>query len=288
MAGRRDRDHQVGIGRVLPGEDAPHLASGFVHRPFAYPRIRAREVDDLEHAERPLRGLDEPLRMQASVVDPHQLPRLHVADEGRPNDVERTRLRGDDEPVREPPDGERPDPVGIARREHAPLVHEHEAERATELGQDLHRGGLDAAGIRCPIGDHRRHDVRVRRGETRTADPSRELGGVHEVPVVSERDGVRTVGLEDGLGVVPGGRTGGRVPGVPDRQVAVKGRQGRFIEDLADQPQVFVDEDVGSVGYGDPCGFLTSMLLGEQTEVGEAGDLVARCPYAEEPALLFR
>ena len=236
MAGRRDRDHEVSVGGMLPGEDATHLAPGLVDRPFAEPRIRTREVDDLEHAERALRRLGEPLGVQPAVVDPHQLPRLDVPHERRADDVERARLRGDDEAVREPPDGERPDPVRVACREHAALVHEHEAEGAPKLGQDVHRGGLDAAGLGCPVGDHRRHDVRIRRRETGAADPFGELGGVHEVPVVPERDGVHAVGLEDRLRVVPRGRTGGRVAGVPHGEVPVERRQGRFVEDLADQP----------------------------------------------------
>ena len=75
---------------------------------------------------------------------------------------------------------------------------------------------------------------------------------------------------------------------MPDRQVAVKGGQGRFVEDLADQAEVLVDEDVAGVGNGDPGRFLPTMLLGEQTEVGEPCDVIAGSPYAEEAALLFR
>src|SRR5439155_9948995 len=107
-------------------------------------------------------------------------------------------------------------------------------------------------------------------------------------PVVPQRDGVHAVGLEDRLGVVPRGRARGGVPGVPDGEVTVKGRQRGFVEDLADEPQVLVHEDVAAVGDGDPGGFLPPMLLGEQTEVRETGDLVAGRPYAEEPALLLR
>ena len=75
---------------------------------------------------------------------------------------------------------------------------------------------------------------------------------------------------------------------MPHSEIPVERRQGRFVEDLADQPEVLVDEDVRPVGNRDPGGFLPSVLLGEKTEVREPGNLVAGCPYAEEPAFLFR
>ena len=73
-----------------------------------------------------------------------------------------------------------------------------------------------------------------------------------------------------------------------DRQVAVEGRQGRFVEDLADQPEVLEDEDVVAVADRDTGGFLAPVLLGEETEVREPSDVLAGSPYAEEPAFLLR
>ena len=73
-----------------------------------------------------------------------------------------------------------------------------------------------------------------------------------------------------------------------DRQIAVEGGQGGFVEDLADQPEVLEDEDVVAVADRDAGGFLAAVLLGEETEVREPGDVLAGSPYAEEPAFLFR
>jgi hypothetical protein len=75
---------------------------------------------------------------------------------------------------------------------------------------------------------------------------------------------------------------------VADREIAVERGERGFVEDLADQPEVLVDEDVAAVGHGDPGGFLAAVLLGEETEVGEPRDVVAGCPDADEAALLLR
>ena len=75
---------------------------------------------------------------------------------------------------------------------------------------------------------------------------------------------------------------------MPDRQVALEGGQRRFVEHLADQPELLVDEDVVAVADRDAGGFLAAVLLGEEPEVREPGDVLAGSPYAEEPAFLFR
>ena len=176
----------------------------------------------------------------------------------------------------------------VARSVDAPLVHEDEAERAAERWEDLHRSGFDAAGVRSGIGDHRRDDVRIGSCETRPAHRVGELRRVDEVAVVAQGQRMDAVGLEHRLGVVPRRGPGRGVPRVADREVSEERGQGRLVEHLADQPEVLVDEDVAPVRDGDARGFLTPMLLSEQSEVGEPCDVVAGCPYAEEAALLLR
>ena len=105
---------------------------------------------------------------------------------------------------------------------------------------------------------------------------------------MAERDCVGPVGLENRLGVLPCGRPGRGVPRVPDREIAVEGREGGFVEDLAHEAEVLVDEDVAAVGDGDPRRFLAAVLLREQSEVGEARDLVSGCPDPEEATLVLR
>ncbi len=72
-----------------------------------------------------------------------------------------------------------------------------------------------------------------------------------------------------------------------DGEVAVQRGERRLVEDLADEPEVLVDEDVVAVGDRDAGGFLAAMLLREETEVGEAGDVVAGRPHPEQPALVL-
>src|SRR3954467_3159209 len=85
-----------------------------------------------------------------------------------------------------------------------------------------------------------------------------------------------------GLLVSPGGGAGGRVAGGADGEVAAQAAQRRFVEDLADQPQVLVDDDRGPVGHGDAGRLLAAVLERVQAEVGELRDLLPRCPHAED------
>ena len=190
-------------------------------------------------------------------------------------------------PFGQPPDRQRPDAERIAGGVHAPLVHEDEAERARQRRKELQRGVLEAV-RRHLLREHGRHDVGVGGGVAPTTRELGELVRVDQVAVVAEGDRAHTVGLEDRLRVVPCAGPGGRVPGVADRQVAVERRQRGLVEDLADQPEVLVDEDVVTVADRDAGGFLTAVLLREESEVREPCDVLAGSPYAEEPAFLFR
>ncbi len=75
---------------------------------------------------------------------------------------------------------------------------------------------------------------------------------------------------------------------MPDRQVAVQRGERGLVEHLAHEAEVLVDQDVVAVADRDAGGFLASMLLGEESEVGQARDVVAGRPHAEESAFLSR
>ena len=81
---------------------------------------------------------------------------------------------------------------------------------------------------------------------------------------------------------------GRRVARVPDREIAVQRGERGLVEDLADQPEVLVDEDVAAVGDRDAGGLLATVLLGEQPEVREPGDVLPGCPDAEQAAFVLR
>ncbi len=115
-------------------------------------------------------------------------------------------------------------------------------------------------------------------------DHLRQLGGVHQVAVVAERQRALGGGPEGRLGVLPHGGAGGGVAGVPDGDMAEQRAQGGFVEDLRDQTHVLVDEDLGAVAHCDTGGLLSAVLQGVQPEVGEFGDLFTGGPDTEDTA----
>ena len=73
-----------------------------------------------------------------------------------------------------------------------------------------------------------------------------------------------------------------------DGEVAAQAAQGRFVEDLADQPEVLVDDDRGAVGHRDPGRLLTAVLEGVQAEIGQLRDLLPRRPDTEDATGVLR
>ncbi len=67
-----------------------------------------------------------------------------------------------------------------------------------------------------------------------------------------------------------------------DRDMALEGTQRRFVEDLRDQSHVLEDQDLGPVAHCDARGFLSAVLQGIQSEIGELGDLFTRSPDTED------
>ena len=61
-----------------------------------------------------------------------------------------------------------------------------------------------------------------------------------------------------------------------------------LVEDLADQPEVLVDDDGGAVGHRDPGRLLTAVLEGVQAEIGQLRDLLARRPDTEDATGVLR
>jgi hypothetical protein len=285
MRGVGDRDHEVALGGRLEREAPPQLAADLVHRRAPEPRVRAREVDELEDAERVAFGPPEPRGDDASLVDAHQLAGLDVPQERRADDVERAGLGGDAEPVRQAADRERTQAVGVARREQAALVHHDERERALERGEHVDQGRLEV--LRWVPGEDRRDQIRVGGGRAPGADPLGELERVHEVAVVPQRERPLAIRLERGLGVLPRGRAGRRIAVVPDPEVSAERRERRLVEHLGDEPQLLEHQDVLAVGDGHPGRLLPPVLLGEEREVGQPRDIVAGCPHPEDAALLL-
>src|SRR5258708_34380208 len=77
--------------------------------------VGTREIDVLENAERApfvqRKGLQT---LEAVLVDDHDFPRLHVADEFGVNQLERARLAGEHPGLAHPPEAERPQSMRVA------------------------------------------------------------------------------------------------------------------------------------------------------------------------------
>ena len=151
------------------------------------------------------------------------------------------------------------------------------------LGDEVEQGGQDG-GVGGGAAAELAAEVLPRGG----VHGVHELTGVGEVAVVGQGEGGAGRRAEHRLGVLPGGGALGGVADVADGDVAGEVGQGLVVEDLGDQAEVLVDEDLGAVGGGDAGRLLAAVLEGVQAEVGQAGDLLAGGPDAEDTALLTR
>ena len=138
-------DDEVGVDGVLAGQGPAHLDARLVHDPAADDGVGPGEVDVLEDAPLGLR-LGEPVRAQPVLVDGDELAGLDLADDGRADRLQRGRLGGDDPAALEPAEREGTHAPGVAGGIQRRLVHEDEAERPAQLGQQLEGGLLGRAG----------------------------------------------------------------------------------------------------------------------------------------------
>ena len=73
-----------------------------------------------------------------------------------------------------------------------------------------------------------------------------------------------------------------------DRHLALQGTQLLLVEDLVDEPLVAHGHDVAALRRRDAGGLLSTMLEGEEREVGETRDIVAGAVDAEHAAFVAR
>ena len=98
-----------------------------------------------EHALRERRGRKRLDRSQAVGADDQDLAGLDVADVGGADEIHRAGFRADDHGVAEPAEGQRPEAMRIAHRNHPVVGHHHERKRALHLRHRHRRRVLDAA-----------------------------------------------------------------------------------------------------------------------------------------------
>ena len=247
-------------------------------------RVGAREIEELEDAERAAVVLRHDLASLDALVDQHQLAGPDFALQLRADEIERARLRGDDPVAVEPAETERAHAARIAEGDQLALGERDHRERAVEPAHRVRERFAERSRI---VGDQRGDHLRVRRrgelvallGELLT-----QLGGVREVAVVAERDRARAAVLDEGLCVPPLRRTRRRVARVADCEVTAQPAELLLVEDLGDEPHVAERRDAALVGNGDAGRLLPSVLKREQPEVGHARDVAVRRPHSEEAA----
>ena len=145
------------------------------------PRVRPREVDVLEDAERVLAGGNRLRGVQAVVVDPDDLARTHVAHDVGADEVERAGLGRDDPVVADLPERERTEAERVAERDERVVDERGHRVRALEPAHRV-RDRLDERGriARDQRGDDLRVGARARaarrRRSARHAAPRRSRG----------------------------------------------------------------------------------------------------------------
>ena len=145
--------------------------------------------------------------------------------------------------------------------------------------------------VRGVLGDERGDDLGV--GARLEADAQlgelvAQLGGVDEVAVVGEGDGVLAARARERLRVLPGRRTGRGVAHVADGVRAGEAGEHLLVEDLRDEAHVLDDRDLAFVGHGDAGALLAAMLQGVEPEEGEPGDVAARRVDAKDAAAVVK
>ena len=280
------------FGGRLPRERLAHPLTRPVHAVPVELRVGTRDVDELEEAE--LRsGLREADRTHARRVDRDELTGLDVADVVRVDEVERGRLAREHPAAFGLSDHERAEPVLVAHTEEVRFVHQHERERTREPRQDLHQRVLEIAAVGAELVVVLAHEQLADQlavgGEHARQHPEvvRELLGVREVAVVTEREPGVGDGAVDRLRVAPRARTGRGVTDVADREMAVERREPALVEHLGDEAHVLDDRDRLAVAHGDAGRLLTAVLQRVQTEIGHMGDGTARRVHAEHSARVF-
>ena len=299
-AGRRvarvgHRDHQVGVDRGLAPQDLAHPPARHLEHGAGHLRVRPREVDVLEHAERaPLAAGHHP-RLHAAVGERDHLAGQHLAQVLGADQVERARLAGDAVGrlagvlVLDHPERERAQPVRIAERDDRVLGQHDGRERALQPREHVGDRVLDPLG---GVGrEQRGDDLGVRRRAERESPIAQlrvQLDRVDQVAVVRERQRAAVV-TDDRLRVLPGRRAGGRVANVADRHVADERAELVLVEHLRDEALVADRHDLAAArGGGDPGRLLAAVLERVQREVREIGDVVSRRKDAEDAALVAR
>ena len=270
----------------------------------------------------------EAARVHARRVDRNELAGFDLAHEGRATQVQGGGLGGDNPAGGQAAQHERAVAVRVARGVQRVLVHEDQGERALDARQHLQGGADEGRGLQVvhrrgrgglvPIGLGRRHGRRRDEGgrprdavgHAQQRGHEGGVGGgaafevlavigdldgqlaqldrVGEVAVVGQGERARGGGAQRRLGVAPHVRAGRRVADVAQSDVAAQALQGLLGEHLRDEALILIHEDLLAIRRRNTRALLAAVLQGVEGEVGQAGNVLARGPYSEDPAVIMR
>ena len=161
----------------------------------------------------------------------------------------------------------------VAHRDQLVLGEHRQRVRALHLRQRLDDALDDSRRVR---GRNQMNDDFAVRGrlENRAArlQPVAELGEIHQVAVMRDRNSAARIFNDQRLAILDGGRAGGRVAIVPDGAGAFEFAQHVLVEDVGDQSHPAMRDQRFAVGRDDT-GRLLPMLQTVQAEICEIGGL---------------
>ncbi len=245
-------------GRILR-QTAAGVDPGMVDADAVEGGVRPGEInifEDTSGLPARVREAHAAVRLDAVPRDRHNLARLHIPDELRPDGRQRAGFRSQDIGIVLPADAERPEPEGIPRPDHLARTHDHQRIRARELLHGLHHRLLDVlrtdprAGDQ--IGDHLRIDGCLENGPViRQFAP--EFGRIEQIAVMGQGQSPLDIVQNQRLRIFTAAAAGRGIAHMAHANVAVKGLQRLRPKDLVAQPHALVDADrpLGAAGIAD-------------------------------------
>jgi hypothetical protein len=264
----------VGVGRRFLGEAHAQVGPHLVHAVPEHVAVGPREVDVFEDAVLQRLRAERLDRPQAAGVDDQDLARFHVPHVGRADQIERARLRADDEGIAQSAECERTEAVWIAHRDQPVVGQDGQRIGAAGLANRFDQRALDRVGLGPRV--QVQEDLRVAGGlEDRSLadEVVAQLARVDEVAVVADGNLAVHAIADQRLGVDEPALAGGRVADVPDRVGAGQLGERRFVERVGHLPHDLQDVDRVARGGRDAGALLSAVLERVQAEVHEVGGL---------------
>ena len=222
-------------------------------------------------------------------VDPHDLPRLHIALKSRPDRIKCARLAGHAPiAVGRLADRQRPNPPRVAARLHSIRKQKQQAERPLQVLQHV-RHRIVLFHVRR-LGQQVNDDFRVgRRLENMPVllVLRAEQGGVYQISIMSHRHRPHQILPQQRLRVAELRRSGRRISHMPNGRMP-----GQFlaqhprIEDLRNQPHRRMPVECAIGGNRNPRRLLTAMLKRKKPLITDLRRIL-RPPNAKQPAFFL-